>query len=54
MQVIPVKMVVDKNRICKWKKEGQGGGKAQGVADPYHPKKLDVMLACVILIKSVG
>jgi hypothetical protein len=32
LQVIPVNMVVDPKRIIG-KMEGQGGGKAQGVAD---------------------
>jgi hypothetical protein len=33
MPVIPVNRVVDKNRIIG-KIEGQGGGEAEGVADP--------------------
>jgi hypothetical protein len=33
MLVIPVKKEVDPKRIIR-KMEGQGGGKAQGVADP--------------------
>jgi hypothetical protein len=33
MPIIPVSMVVDPKRIIS-KMEGQGGGEAQGVADP--------------------
>jgi hypothetical protein len=33
MPVIPVNNMVDRNRIIG-KMEGQGGGEAQGVADP--------------------
>jgi hypothetical protein len=39
--VIPVNRVVHRKRIIG-KMEGQGGGEAQGVADPHphpHPKK---------------
>jgi hypothetical protein len=39
MPVIPINRVVDPKRIIK-KMEGQGGGEAQGVADP--PKKLPI------------
>jgi hypothetical protein len=38
MQVILVNKVMYLTRICNWKKEGRGGGEAQGVADP-PPKK---------------
>jgi hypothetical protein len=37
MPVIPVNKVVDPKRIIK-KMEGQGGGEAQGVADPKIKK----------------
>jgi hypothetical protein len=38
MLVIPVNKVVDPKRIFG-KKEGRGGGEAQGVADPKKNKK---------------
>jgi hypothetical protein len=38
MPVIPVNKVVDRKELLE-KMEGQGGGKAQGVADPPPPKK---------------
>jgi hypothetical protein len=41
MPVIPVNKVVDPKRIIG-KKEGWGGGDAQGVADPPPPKKKKV------------
>jgi hypothetical protein len=42
MLVIPVNKVVDPKKINQNKIEGQGGGEAQGVADPKKLKKIIV------------
>jgi hypothetical protein len=39
MLVIPVNKVVDPKRRIIGKMEGQGGGEAQGVADPKKQKQ---------------
>jgi hypothetical protein len=52
MPVIPVNRVVDMKRIME-KREGQGGGEAQGVADPkrhWHLLQPELLAAEVVVV----